>query len=141
MARLVLDGTAAELLAFYDLVPPVELVALPHEGKNNLNALVRTGAGAFVAKTYASLSYDDPASIDYEQRLLAWLAGAGLSFDVPSRRHTRASPGSSPRRQGTPRPSCAAAPRGRVVRRFTAMFAPSSLPAPKDHHYQSILMV
>jgi len=83
MARLVLDGTAAELLAFYDLVPPVELVALPHEGKNNLNALVRTGAGAFVAKTYASLSYDDPASIDYEQRLLAWLAGAGLSFDVP----------------------------------------------------------
>ena len=36
-----------------------------------------------MAKTYASLSYDDPASIDYEHRLLAWLADAGLSFDVP----------------------------------------------------------
>ncbi len=83
MARLVLNGAAAELLAFYDLVPPVEIVALPHEGKNNLNALVRTGAGDFVAKTYASMSYDDPASIDYEHRLLAWLSDAGLSFDVP----------------------------------------------------------
>ncbi len=80
---VVREDGAAELLASYDLVPPVELAALPHEGKNNGNALVRTGAGAFVAKTYVSLSYDDPASIDYEHHLLAWLAGAGLSFDVP----------------------------------------------------------
>src|SRR5437879_390239 len=75
------DAAAPLSLAAYDLVPPVEIIVLPQQGVNNQNVGIRTGAGDFVVKTYTS--YDDPASIHYEHRLLSWLAGAGLSFAVP----------------------------------------------------------
>src|SRR3989440_12361713 len=68
-------------LAAYNLVPPVELVALPHQGVNNQNAGIHSESGDFVVKTYTS--YDDPASIHYEHHLLTWLAEEVLSFAVP----------------------------------------------------------
>src|SRR2546421_775492 len=74
------DPAGALVLASYDLAPPVEIFALPQQGVNNHNAGVRTGAGDFVVKTYTS--YDDPASIHYEHRLLTWLAEEALSFAV-----------------------------------------------------------
>jgi homoserine kinase type II len=83
------DATPLSLAA-YELVPPVEIIALPGQGVNNHNVSVRTGSGDFVVKTYTS--NDDPASIHYEHRLLNWLAEAGLSFAVPVPIHT---PGSA----------------------------------------------
>lgn len=78
------DQTVPLPLAAYDLVPPVESCTLSDEGLNNAHAGIRTGAGDFVVRSYTSLSYDDPASIHYEHRLLAWLAGRELSFAVPA---------------------------------------------------------
>lgn len=72
----------APLLAAYDLALPVEVFALPASGNSNRTVGLRTGAGELVWKTYAN--YGDPARILYEHRLLAWLAGAGLSFAVPA---------------------------------------------------------
>jgi len=69
-------------LSSYDLTLPIEAVALPHQGVNNESVGIRTGAGAFVWKTYTS--YEDAAAIHYEHRLLRWLAAAGLSFAVPA---------------------------------------------------------
>lgn len=69
-------------LSSYDLTLPIEAVALPHQGVNNESVGIRTGAGAFVWKTYTS--YEDAAAIHYEHRLLLWLAAAGLSFAVPA---------------------------------------------------------
>ena len=72
---------ADTLLSAYDLAPPVELFELPRSGIVSRTVGVRTAQGEFVWKTYLSLS--NPASILYEHRLLAWLAGTGLSFAVP----------------------------------------------------------
>ena len=69
-------------LADYDLTPPLEVVALPHQDVNNESVGIRTGAGNFVWKTYTS--YDDAEAINYEHRLLRWLAAEGLSFAVPA---------------------------------------------------------
>lgn len=73
---------SAAMLDAYDLVPPVELYALPEEGKNNQSIGVHTGAGDFILKRYTA--YGDTASIHYEHRLLLWLAEANLSFAVPA---------------------------------------------------------
>lgn len=70
------------LLAAYDLAPPVTIFALPSVGTNNRVAGVRTGAGDFVWKLYQT--FDDPAPLHYEARLLTWLAGLGLPFAVPA---------------------------------------------------------
>jgi homoserine kinase type II len=73
----------ASLLAAYDLMPPVSTFALEHAGMNNVNTGVRTGDGEFVLRVYESLSYQDPASIAYEQAVLLWLAEQRLSVAVP----------------------------------------------------------
>jgi Ser/Thr protein kinase RdoA (MazF antagonist) len=73
----------ASLLEAYDLAPPVRTFALEHAGMNNANSGVRTGDGDFVLRVYESLSYQDPASIAYEQAVLRWLAQQRLSFAVP----------------------------------------------------------
>ena len=68
----------------YDLAPPVELSPLSGPlsgGIGNLVLGVRTGAGEFVWKGYAT--HADVAAILYEHRLVGWLAGRGLSFAVP----------------------------------------------------------
>src|SRR5262245_5391082 len=70
-------------LSAYDLVPPVELFSLPHQGKNNTLSGLHTGAGDLVWKSYTSSGYSEVASILYEQQLLRGLAGAGLSFALP----------------------------------------------------------
>jgi homoserine kinase type II len=70
-------------LSDYALVPPVECARPADRGMNNGLVCVRTGAGEFYLRSYASLSYADPASISYENELLAWLAGRRLSFTVP----------------------------------------------------------
>ncbi len=72
----------APLLAAYDLTPPVAVFALPNVGTNNRIVGVRTGAGDFVWKLYQT--FDDPAPLRYEARLLAWLARQPLSFAVPA---------------------------------------------------------
>jgi Ser/Thr protein kinase RdoA (MazF antagonist) len=77
------DGLVAALQAAYGLVSPVTTFVLEHAGLNNVNTGIRTGAGDFVLRVHDSLSYQDPASIDYEHRVLAWLATQGLSFAVP----------------------------------------------------------
>ncbi len=77
-----MSSDAADVLAAYDLVPPVEAFTLPGAvGINNHVRGVRTGTGDVVWKTY--LSQRDPATIRYEHRLLAWLAGQSLSFATP----------------------------------------------------------
>jgi Ser/Thr protein kinase RdoA (MazF antagonist) len=77
------DALVASLLDAYALAPPVSLFPLEHAGLNNVNRGVRTGAGEYVLREYESLSYRDPASIEYEQAVLTWLAGQRLSFAVP----------------------------------------------------------
>lgn len=77
------DDAASLPLTAYALVPPVTPFALGHAGLNNTNVGLRTGAGSFVARAYASPSYADPAAIAYEQRLLTWLAARELSFAMP----------------------------------------------------------
>lgn len=77
------DALVASLLAAYDLPQPVSTFALEHAGMNNVNSGVRTGDGNFVLRVYESLSYQDPASIAYEQAVLLWLAEQRLSFAVP----------------------------------------------------------
>lgn len=72
----------APLLAAYDLAPPVTVFALPAVGTNNRIRGVRTGAGDFVWKLYQT--FDDPAPLRYEARLLDWLAGQPLSCAVPA---------------------------------------------------------
>ena len=72
----------APLRAAYDLVPPVELFALPQVGTNNRITGVRSGGGNFVWKI--SQSFADPAPLRREHALLAWLAGRGLPFAVPA---------------------------------------------------------
>ncbi len=75
------DTTLREALGAYDLVPPVELFALPNQGATNAGVGIHSGSGAFIAKTYAALH--NRASLEYEHRLLAWLAETRLSFAVP----------------------------------------------------------
>jgi len=70
-------------LADYDLAPPLEIGAPEQQGVNNASLIVRTGRGDYIARAYLSKSYDDPASIGYEHRLLNRLADARLSFAVP----------------------------------------------------------
>jgi homoserine kinase type II len=77
------DALVASLLDAYDMAPPVSLFGLEHAGMNNVNRGVRTGAGEYVLRAYASLSYQDAAAIEYEQAVLTWLAGQRLSFAVP----------------------------------------------------------
>jgi homoserine kinase type II len=77
-----MNADAEDLLARYDLTPPVEMFTLPGAiGINNHVRGVRTGAGRFIWKRY--LSHPDPAVIGYEHRLLMWLAGQPLSFATP----------------------------------------------------------
>ncbi len=75
------------LLAAYDLVPPIMLFPLPNSGVNNRTLGVRTGVGDLVWKAYATSS--DPANIEYEHALLAWLDASNLSFHVPVPRRAR----------------------------------------------------
>jgi Ser/Thr protein kinase RdoA (MazF antagonist) len=75
------DVRLAPALEDYALPPPVEVFALAGQGVNNYTVGLRTGAGEFVAREYAS--YDGRSSIDYEHALLRRLASAGLSFAVP----------------------------------------------------------
>lgn len=70
-----------DLSLAYDLVPPVAQFALPHQGVNNTTIGIRAGNGDFVWKTYIVLH--DRASLDYEHRLLRWLARQRLSFSLP----------------------------------------------------------
>ena len=66
----------------YALAPPVAPFVLTNAGGTNNGVVgVRTGAGDFVWKVYRT--HDDPATIEYEHRLLAWLAGAARSFAIP----------------------------------------------------------
>ena len=65
----------------YDLVPPIEIFALPQQGMNNTNVGVRTAQGDFILRTALHL-HDRPA-LDYEHRLLHWLTSTGLTFAVP----------------------------------------------------------
>src|SRR3954454_6207984 len=73
--------TLSKLLAVYNLVPPVDTFALPHEGKNNASIGIHTGAGDRILKIYTPAH--DAVSIDYEHRILTWLASTTLSFEVP----------------------------------------------------------
>ena len=75
-----MEEPLSDVLARYDLVPPVELFPLANSGINNWTLGVRTGAGEFVWKAY--MGSIDPASIEYEHRLLAWLDAVVLSFRV-----------------------------------------------------------
>jgi len=75
------DPILREALGTYDLALPVELFALANQGATNASVGIHSGAGTFIAKTYAAIH--DRASIEYEHRLLAWLAEARLSFAVP----------------------------------------------------------
>lgn len=78
-----------EIVARYDLIPPIETFVLPNAGGiNNRIRGVRTGTDTFVWKMY--LSHPDADTIRYEHRLLAWLAGQGLSFATPRALTTRA---------------------------------------------------
>jgi hypothetical protein len=70
-------------------VPPVEWCSLDANGSNNTGGRVRTGADGFFVRGYSSLSYDDPASIAYENQLVGWLTTRGLSFTVPLPIRTR----------------------------------------------------
>jgi homoserine kinase type II len=81
MADPPASSAVAPALAAYDLAPPVELSPLSG-GTNNPVLLVRTGAGEFVWKGYATQA--DRAAILNEHRLLGWLADRGLSFAVPA---------------------------------------------------------
>ena len=81
MTDLSTSAEVAPALDAYDLAPPVEISPLSG-GTNNPVLLVRTGAGEFVWKGYAT--HADRAAILYEHRLLGWLAGRGLSFAVPA---------------------------------------------------------
>jgi Ser/Thr protein kinase RdoA (MazF antagonist) len=69
-------------LTAYHLTPPVSTFELPLQGTSNTSVGVRTGAGELVWKSYNRIH--PLASIRYEQRLLAGLAAAGLSFAVPA---------------------------------------------------------
>jgi len=71
-------------LSAYALVPPVECARPADRGMNNGLVCVRTGTGEFYVRSYASLSYADPASISYENDLLVWLAGRQHSFAAPA---------------------------------------------------------
>ncbi len=68
-------------LAAYALPPPAELVPLARTGINNQVMEVRAGPLRYVWKRYQS--FEDPAAIRYEHRLLGWLATQGLPFAVP----------------------------------------------------------
>ncbi|MCB0064230.1 MAG: phosphotransferase [Caldilineaceae bacterium] len=77
----------AELLRnHYNLVPPVELFPL-HSGSNNVIMGVRSQDGEYALKTI--VAPHSPAELDYEQRLLRWLAGQDLPFAVPAPLPTR----------------------------------------------------
>jgi homoserine kinase type II len=80
-----LPSTAA--LAAYDLAPPISIARFPRQGVNNELLLVHTGEGALVLKIYRGAHR--AASLDYEHRLLARLACAGLPFAVPAPLATR----------------------------------------------------
>ncbi|MGI8856116.1 MAG: phosphotransferase [Thermomicrobiales bacterium] len=96
----MMSGDAADGLASYDLTQPVEIFALSGAvGINNHVRGVRTGAGDFAWKTY--LSHRDPATIRYEHRLLAWLAGQSLPFATPLPVPTRSGDTLSPTPDGT----------------------------------------
>ncbi|MFN8636033.1 MAG: phosphotransferase [Chloroflexota bacterium] len=90
MAELSAEATLAAVADAYDLAPPVSSFVLEHAGLNNQNLGVRTAAGDFVVRTHDSLSYRDPASIQYEHEVLGWLAEQGLPFAVPVPKLTRA---------------------------------------------------
>lgn len=85
----VVDEVVSLSSTAYDLTPPVTAVAVSHQGMNNASVGIYTSVGDFIAKTYTSLSYDDPASIHYEHRLLTWIAHVGVSFAVPAPIPTR----------------------------------------------------
>jgi len=85
----VVDEVVSLSSTAYDLTPPVTAVAVSHQGMNNASMGIYTSVGDFIAKTYTSLSYDDPASIHYEHRLLTWIAHVGVSFAVPAPIPTR----------------------------------------------------
>ncbi len=70
-------------LADYDLTPPMRWFALDHHQKNNRIWGLRTGAGNFVARRYASSSYTDPGALDYEEQTLHALSRRALSFAIP----------------------------------------------------------
>ncbi len=74
-------------LAEYDLVPPIEPFALPRTGQSNNSTGLHTGAGSFVCKRYAAI-HPTPA-LEYELKLAAQLAEAGLSFGIPAPLRTR----------------------------------------------------
>ena len=79
--RIGSDSIAPPELQAYDLIPPVELFPLPQEGVNNTNIGVHTGRGDFILRTVLYLH--DRAALDYEHRLLHWLAARRLTFAVP----------------------------------------------------------
>jgi homoserine kinase type II len=71
------------LEAAYALIPPVGVTTLDGPvGINNQVRVVRTGAGQHLWKRY--LTHADSEHIRAEHRLLTWLAGADLSFAVPT---------------------------------------------------------
>jgi 8-oxo-dGTP diphosphatase len=72
----------------YDLDPPVTWEPLTTRSASNSLTMVNTGSGQYVWKQHYPIH--EPASIDYEHRLLEWLASAGLSFAVPVPVKTRA---------------------------------------------------
>ncbi len=78
----------APALDAYELAQPVELFPLPGAtGINNPVLGVRTGAGEFVWKGYAT--HADAYTILYEHRLLGWLTDQRLPFAVPAPVPTR----------------------------------------------------
>jgi homoserine kinase type II len=76
----------ASVLAAYNLTPPVAVLPMA-QGSNNTTRLVQTGVGDLVWREYRS--HSAATTIQYEHRLLTWLAGSSLSFAVPTPVPTR----------------------------------------------------
>lgn len=76
------------LIHNYALAPLVVLESFDVNG-NNPSGRVHTGTGDLFVRNYRSPSYDEPASISYENQLLAWLSARSLSFVVPVPIHNR----------------------------------------------------
>jgi homoserine kinase type II len=77
------NSTRDSLLAAYGLDAPVALLPLSG-GVNNTNYLLASRECRLVLKRYETSS--DAESLNYEHRLLAWLATQGLPFALPAPR-------------------------------------------------------